>query len=399
MNWHVYLKLILIFLITAPVLLSGQRITGRIIDSRTNAPVEMAAVYVDGTTIGTVSNEKGEFVLEYNNTPKAIVVSHINYELKVIPLAGHDTQYLRIFLKQKFFDIAEIAIQGKNRRTENLKYFRDAFLGKDIWGRNAVIENDSVLRFKVEYYRDNEFVFMVSKMKSIEVAALAPLIISLESLGYTLHYDLITFTEKYDSLAGVKVMHIAGKSYFQPVSDVSAFKQRSFERNRQRAFYHSPMHFTRSLYRNKLPQNGYLLFESEGSNLVKTGFRSFYPDSCNCFLRSEDDAFLMGMAGKYFILFYYGYNNGPVDLTVRNLLPAESRSHFVILSDPCIIRRDGTRPANSILFSSQIGAKRIGATLPSDYDPQDKAKEANRKSRKGMDEIYDDFYKRGRIGN
>jgi hypothetical protein len=54
----------------------------------------------------------------------------------------------------------------------------------------------------------------------------------------------------------------------------------------------------------------------------------------------------------------------------RDQLPlpmALSRIYF--LKDTCIIRADGSRPDNSIMFGPKIGDKRIGAMLPDDFQP------------------------------
>lgn len=73
------LLLLICFLITA--FGYSQSIIGKIVDALTNAPLESVTIYYDGTTIGAVTNAKGEFSLPSKVTTQAtIVVSYLGYE-------------------------------------------------------------------------------------------------------------------------------------------------------------------------------------------------------------------------------------------------------------------------------------------------------------------------------
>lgn len=56
-------------------------VSGRVVDSLTNEPVAFATVYLDGTTVGTTTDDDGRFSLDVNPRylPATIIVSHLNY--------------------------------------------------------------------------------------------------------------------------------------------------------------------------------------------------------------------------------------------------------------------------------------------------------------------------------
>ena len=58
-----------------------QTLTGRVLDSLTQAPVLFATVYLDGTTIGATTDEEGRFSLPIPSEylPATLVVSQLNY--------------------------------------------------------------------------------------------------------------------------------------------------------------------------------------------------------------------------------------------------------------------------------------------------------------------------------
>ncbi len=60
---HKGLVVITSFLFVASSLFS-QSLKGIVLDEKTNLPIESVAVYFDGTTIGTSTNDEGKFKIE-----------------------------------------------------------------------------------------------------------------------------------------------------------------------------------------------------------------------------------------------------------------------------------------------------------------------------------------------
>ncbi|MFC2089212.1 carboxypeptidase-like regulatory domain-containing protein [Bacteroidota bacterium] len=392
---------LIIFLLTANV--GGQQIQGRIYDSDSGEPVEFAAVYINGTTIGTITDSLGFFILDNTYWPEEIVVSHINYELKLVEtnIASH---YFDVPVKRKYFEISEVSALENSRRAKNLAHFEEIFLGEDDWGKDAKILNDTVLRFVVEYdsyHPIGDTTVLIQVISYFRVEALAPLQISLPKLGYTLHYDLIYFDEFKDSLVHTKVIHSAGRLYFDTYKDVSRIILNRFNRNRKKVYYHSRMHFIRSFFENRLAENGYMLYKIENNTrensdkIINSFFIPYSFDSCSCLVQGEDKTLIVGMKDQGFLIAYYGKVNMPRDLTTREEWPyIPEYSRFYIINDECVIRKDGTTTGGMIMFTSSIGDKRIGALLPADYDPGSYDAEKEQKKRKNMEE---ELMKKGRI--
>ncbi len=69
----------------SPLFCISQTFYGRVIDKITQQPIETAAVYFDNTTIGTTTNEKGEFTIAYTDAVQStLVLSYLGYELVLI---------------------------------------------------------------------------------------------------------------------------------------------------------------------------------------------------------------------------------------------------------------------------------------------------------------------------
>jgi hypothetical protein len=179
-----------------------------------------------------------------------------------------------------------------------------------------------------------------------------PIIIDLPLLGYELYADLANFSVYRTD--GNAVCDILGYYFYKPYSTESTRKNAKFAKNRASAYYNSNMHFLRSLSRNRLAENGYLLSDSIGPYTRKT----------------EDGGMqIYGLGGKRVaILYYHKLDGSPLDLTKHKPgihMYSESAIHLV--KDTCAILSNGTITDNSIRFSGDISEKRIGASLPADY--------------------------------
>lgn len=352
-------------------LVSSQSISGIITDINTSQPVEYANVYIQGSTSGAVSNQDGYFEFESDIIHGQLIISHVSYETSVIELGNSQKSGLLIALNPRIYDFIPVSIKSKDQRVANLKHFREEFLGSDYWGNHATIENDSVLVFSVEYYSDT-----ITKrslrgpIKKFEAKATSPIIISLPKLGYTLQYDLVRYIETDEPVLG-KVISSSGYSYYTPMRDASFRKQRNINRNRIRAYYYSPQHFIRSLYNNHLKENGYLVHEElSGAKTNQINYNYFYLDSCNCIVYHDEEATISGMKNRHLNIRYYGYEKSPVNLNNPGNIPFAKYSQVYFLEEECIIRKDGTTSGESIVFSPGLNSKRIGASLPNDYEPK-----------------------------
>jgi len=354
-----------------PMQLFGQSISGTIMDSYSNQPVEYATVYINGTTIGTLSDNNGHFSLQRDVFPCELIISHVSYNTMSVRIDQESKSDLLISITPKIVEINEVAIVNHNLREKNIQRFKDGFLGRDIWARNAILENDSVLTFTVEYYNENtNDSASMGKLELFKVEATSPLNINLPLLGYNLQYDLIRFVEKYNPALKTSVINTSGYSYYKQIETESKLKSLMYKRNRLHAYYFSPQHFTRSLYNKKLAENGYSVYEILYTDETKeSSVRKNIAYSCISYI--TDEAVIRGLKDHSFNIWYCSDRRGfPLNLNEVKEFPAEEFSKIYFINNEFIIRKDGTRPEEGIIFGPEIGNKRVGAMLPNDYEPE-----------------------------
>ena len=370
-NRNVQYLILVLFLL--PVQITAQyHIKGVIKDKLDNSPVPYASVYVDGTSNGTITDIYGSFLLNDLIPPCEIVISHISYETKVIEFEKNRDTIYHITLNPRDVAIEEIEVINSNRREENLNHFKDRFIGTDYWGRNAHILNDSVLVFKIEL--NNDFNESTGKLTADScsvwfiVNAKGPILVDLPLLGFKLHIDLVKFIELQSTVKSMYEYHALGYFYFQPITEESMRKTNRFKKKRLQAYYYSDRHFCRSLFQNELKENGYyVVYDDLNAQTGRPAKKEFKFDTH--IIQSGATVKVIGLKNRFFYIGYYELHNKPVNLkNGRDGRPTSiSVVHF--LKDTCVIRQDGTRPDNSIMFGPEIGNKRVGAMLPNEFVP------------------------------
>ena len=80
MTFRIYLVVLLL-----PYLSFSQILKGTVVDAATSQPIETVAVYFDNTTIGTTTNEKGEFSITYTDAIQStLVITYLGYQQVLI---------------------------------------------------------------------------------------------------------------------------------------------------------------------------------------------------------------------------------------------------------------------------------------------------------------------------
>ena len=165
-------------------------IAGKVISTSGNLPVAGASVYVNNTSIGTVTNEAGEFNLKSDYAGKIeLVVSHLAFERKIMSLTSGPLQsLLTINLDPKSNRLNEVEILGSSssgwKRWHNL--FTDYFIGTSEFAKSCTIKNPEALIF---HYNKAE--------KQLKVTSRDKLIVENRALGYLYKIDLNEFSYSF----------------------------------------------------------------------------------------------------------------------------------------------------------------------------------------------------------
>ncbi|PKP34700.1 MAG: hypothetical protein CVU00_05600 [Bacteroidetes bacterium HGW-Bacteroidetes-17] len=401
-NNFVMMRLIYVLFFLPAIVFGQQNITGIVSDAKTKHAIPLATVYINGTTVGTTTDNEGAFSISVTSIPCQIVISHIGYEPKVLSVENLNETHKKVELFQRLVQMDEVNVKGKNLRAKNIDEFKMWFLGFDYWGKNAILLNDEVLSFSrdrkkwgmkiipeiqdgksiflsdkswvsgdVEWAKDSSEIFM-NRAINLKASAKEPLTVNLPLLGYTLQIELVDFIVQYASENGGLQTSFLGYYYFIPYKTEREKDLKKFEKNRQKAYFNSSQHFCRSLYDKKLQESGYQLFEQIIDSISKQKlYKEFIIDEYLNYIEN-DELQIKGLNNKHFYLFYYGNSKGePKDLTTQKpWVPIQSEIYF--LSDTCLIRSNGIIPNNSIVFSGAISEKKVGSMLPEDYKINDK---------------------------
>jgi len=223
----------------------GYVLTGKVVDAERGGPIAGASVFFSNTSIGTATSDKGTFTL--HNIPGGkldLVVSSLGYETYFETVnAATLTSELTIKLKAKANELANVVVgtYEKDGWTKWGKDFTNDFIGTSSNSLNCVIKNREVIKFRYS-----------QKRNYLEAFADEPLLIENWALGYTLHYKLEAFSHDFKS----GMMSYYGFPLFEEMQG-NFRKIKRWQNNRKDVYYGSMMHFMRSLFVNKIQENGF----------------------------------------------------------------------------------------------------------------------------------------------
>ena len=119
--------LIACLLLLCNVLFAQQKtVTGKVTDANSQ-PVSGATITVKGTTIGTYTDEKGNFTIAVPNAKSTLLVSNIGYEFREISASGNDP--ISVSLTPKSTTLNDVVVTGYSSQAK-----------KDITGAVTVVK-------------------------------------------------------------------------------------------------------------------------------------------------------------------------------------------------------------------------------------------------------------------
>lgn len=271
--------------------LFGQNISG-IVKSEKSTPIANVNIYIDGTKNSTTTNHSGVFTLDLKGVQSGnIVFQKEGFEQKIIPINTIKNTNFNIILAQ-YQEIEELVIVPYTEQTyqKYIQYFLNQFIGNDQ--KNVKIKNQRTLKFS--YDKTN---------KILRVKAPKTLIIENKNLGYILHYNLINFTSDFQN----NTVSYYGTSFYKEASDKPKVKL-----NRANAYLGSPQHFFRSVYQNRVEEEGFWVnyiikipnpkHPTEAEKQKLAAFRDFHKNSRNITIPADISDIIKRMRESEFAL-------------------------------------------------------------------------------------------------
>jgi hypothetical protein len=240
-------------------------LSGYLIEKSTQKPVEFATAYINGTTIGAVSNAQGYFELKKVEFPLDLVVSHLSYESVVVHLEAAPEEVLKVQLQARAIDLASVKVVDNDLRQRNVKEFIANFIGVDYFGKEATLTNDEVLQFNRDYKKVKAPKGTISinvggvdvsedgyreRPINLKVNSRAPLVIDQPILGYKIRVDLESFQLNYaDRLSAPSTTYWLGYYFFEPYQVEKERLQKRYEKKTEKCL----LQFTAAFFEIFIP--------------------------------------------------------------------------------------------------------------------------------------------------
>jgi len=217
---------------------------GVVLDAEKNIPVPNASVFLNTTSVGTITNAQGNFTLTLPSGKYELIVSSVGYETYNQTINTNellDFITIRLKIKSELMQTVVVEPYEKDGWKKWGQFFLENFIGTSAGAKDCPIKNTGVIHFRNS-----------KKTNELLVIADEPLIIENKALGYTIRYQLESFSYNFKS----HYLLYTGYPFFQQMKGGSA-KEKRWEKNRSEAYFGSLMHFMRAVYRNKIAEEGF----------------------------------------------------------------------------------------------------------------------------------------------
>lgn len=218
-----------------------------------------AHVYVNGSTRGAITDEKGYYNL--TGVPLGtveIAASFVGYQpatqkIRFESISPQKADF-RLRVSEQMLDA--VTVRGNPKSWErHLRQFTKQLFGEPF-GRQCLLVNSEVLHFKEE--KDHLY-----------ATASEPLIIENQALGYRLIYAL----QHFDATTSGKV-YSAGTARFEELKPENERQASRFQRNRLMAYQGSIRHLMASLIDKTFEQAGFMVYQEDVTKPISVERRS-----------------------------------------------------------------------------------------------------------------------------
>jgi hypothetical protein len=218
-------------------------ISGTVTNEITGMPMPATSVFAQNTTLGTVTDNEGNFKLILPNGGYDLIISFTGYKAENRRITSSDANEKIIFkLKEKEKELEVVSVVSSSEVKDGLakygKFFMNEFIGKSANSKQCSIQNPEVLHF-----------FFSKKKNRLKITATESLIIKNNALGYNIKYDLDSFTHEYKSA----ISTYSGYPLFENMQGDSAQTQQ-WQVARRDAYKGSLLHFMRSVYNKNITE-------------------------------------------------------------------------------------------------------------------------------------------------
>jgi len=221
-------------------------ITGKVIDKTTRTPLAAASVFAQNTTYGVATDAEGNFKLRIPNGGYELIITFTGYQTENLRInQATSSESLLIELNKREKSLEEVSIVVSNEVKDGWEkygnFFIDNFLGKTEFSKKTVIKNPEVLKF-----------YFSKKRNRLKVLSADPLFVVNDALGYKIKFAIDSFIHEYSTGVSQFVVY----PLFEEMEGTEA-QRLVWQQNRRKAYEGSQLHFMRSLYNQRLADEGF----------------------------------------------------------------------------------------------------------------------------------------------
>jgi hypothetical protein len=231
-------------------------IIGKVIDSATGMPLVNASAFCPNSTSGTLSDTAGIFKLSLKAGGYDLLVTYTGYVKQSMrisnDLSSGDTLVFALLKEDN--SLAEVAVMGSMEVSDGWQrygnFFIDHFIGSSPNAAECRLLNPEALHFY--YYK---------KRGRLKVLAKDDLLVQNFALGYTIRYQLDSFSYDYNT----RISQYTGNPLFSEM-DSTADCEARWKARRAHTYLGSRLHFMRALYDASLEEEGFFLEKIDSGN-------------------------------------------------------------------------------------------------------------------------------------
>lgn len=241
------------------------QISGWVRDMKTKDPIVGVNVYLNGTTIGAVTDQFGNYSISNVSRDNYVVVfSFVGYELVSYTLKPGSNNYYAVncLMVDKVFTLEQVEVSSSPFIDESdwpkfYRLFKSQFIGNTSFASRCNILNPEVLNFA--FNNDTETYYAYAD---------EPIIMENQALGYIVYFNLIN----YEANQMDARFHVVAR--FEELESKSRGLQKRWKKNRIKSYLGSPFHFFKSLASGTLEHEGYSIFLMDKDKLEKRSIKS-----------------------------------------------------------------------------------------------------------------------------
>ena len=245
MNYFRLLLINCVLLLAAHAAQAQGKLTGVVQDSTTHEPLAFASVFLANTTLGVTTTESGKF--EFPKVPAGtydLVGSYVGYRLgKRSITVGPAAQEVKLELASTGNQLGEVVVQPAPNKPEDYQKFSELFIGQTTFSQQSHISNADQVR-----------VLMEDATGELTAGAKEFVQIDNDALGYRLKYYGLQFAYNTND----RSIAYYGQPVFEEMTPKDERQRQRWAANRLAAYRGSFMHFLRSVYTNRIKQEGFL---------------------------------------------------------------------------------------------------------------------------------------------